>query len=390
MVAFTKEVAVRFTLDNWHTTSEVACKHVTSLPSLPPPFPNPHTEGDKAVINSTWDRFSFLINLEDYERKLHEKTMWFVARYTVPGVGEWWDNNSGKNYSVGFKKTGNTSSAATDPARTSPVVGNSQQRTFSAPPTLKGTPTTEAVQAVVHGIKPQAPPGKITLPPAHFRSHRASMPPRPSPPIRHNSSPQPMMLSSLAGSRSAATALYASVPSKLNLMNYAAPTSTTPRQVTPTRDFVGLAEAGVPPEKSKGSVTQQMNIIGGMPATAPKYEQSWAPSNNSSTQSLSDSTPPPLYTALPSASELEKQRAKDIVSSPPSSLANDSTYAAFVKQWCFVQSPTPSPNVTPPMSGGSSSAGTPRPSAGSTWLDAFSGLYGGAGVRSDSPMLASM
>ena len=45
-----------------------------------------------------------MIKLEDFERKLQDKTMWLVVRYTVPGVGEWWDNNSGMNYRVNFKK----------------------------------------------------------------------------------------------------------------------------------------------------------------------------------------------------------------------------------------------------------------------------------------------
>ncbi|KAH8105703.1 hypothetical protein DFH11DRAFT_1550216 [Phellopilus nigrolimitatus] len=50
-------------------------------------------------------------------------------------------------------------------ARLSPVMGNSQQRTFSAPSTLKGTSTTPALQATAHGTQvpsarffPHAPP----------------------------------------------------------------------------------------------------------------------------------------------------------------------------------------------------------------------------------------
>ena len=54
-----------------------------------------------------WDRFGWQIKLEDVtERRLAEKTMYLVARYTAQGEGggEWWDNNAGANYRVVFKK----------------------------------------------------------------------------------------------------------------------------------------------------------------------------------------------------------------------------------------------------------------------------------------------
>ena len=67
-IHFEKNVVVRFTLDDWQTTSEVVCKHVVSLPGLPPPFPRAHTIGDYAgqlAEGQTedsgvpqWDRFS--------------------------------------------------------------------------------------------------------------------------------------------------------------------------------------------------------------------------------------------------------------------------------------------------------------------------------------------
>jgi hypothetical protein len=107
-VAYEKHVAVRFTLDDWQTTSEVLARHAASLRSLPPGL-EPRTVGDAISAISTdssalWDRFVFTIRLEDYIHKLHEKVLWLVARFsTGTGNGEWWDNNGGRNYRVGFR-----------------------------------------------------------------------------------------------------------------------------------------------------------------------------------------------------------------------------------------------------------------------------------------------
>ena len=97
-VTFEKQVALRFTLDDWQTTSEVICKHASSLSHLPPPFPRSRTVGDAIgrLANGEsgpqefkWDRFSFVIHLELYEHKLTEHNVVFVGRFTAPGVGEW-------------------------------------------------------------------------------------------------------------------------------------------------------------------------------------------------------------------------------------------------------------------------------------------------------------
>jgi hypothetical protein len=114
-LAYHKHVAVRFTLDDWHTTSEVSARYVESLGTLPIALA-PRTLGDAISIISPshrggeklgplWDRFRFTIRLEDYAHNLQERVLWMVARYTVPvsGGGEWWDNNGGKNYRVVFR-----------------------------------------------------------------------------------------------------------------------------------------------------------------------------------------------------------------------------------------------------------------------------------------------
>ncbi|KZT27531.1 carbohydrate-binding module family 21 protein [Neolentinus lepideus HHB14362 ss-1] len=167
-LSFEKTVAVRFTLDDWQTTSEVLCKHVVSLPSLPPPFPGTRTVGDAVGIVAShsprsrvsddggeplWDRFSFVVRLEDYEHRLNERTLFMVARYTAPGVGEWWDNNDGRNYKVGFKKTTTPAPAPTHAEPSSPVLSASQQGSFRAPSTLRSTPVTRG------DVKPAANSG---------------------------------------------------------------------------------------------------------------------------------------------------------------------------------------------------------------------------------------
>ncbi|PCH34353.1 hypothetical protein WOLCODRAFT_87441 [Wolfiporia cocos MD-104 SS10] len=174
-VAFEKHVAVRFTLDDWQTTSEVTARYVVSLPSLPPPFPQPtRTLGDVVAFaeegKSGWDRFSFTIRLEDYEYKLVERTLFLAVRYTPVGVGEFWDNNSSQNYRVGFRRvhahpahapiTPSAFSAAAMFPSTGPTFqghGHSQQRTFSAPTTLRTTPTTGVVQYQSHHHHQAAP-----------------------------------------------------------------------------------------------------------------------------------------------------------------------------------------------------------------------------------------
>jgi Carbohydrate/starch-binding module (family 21) len=151
-LAYEKTVAVRFTLDEWHTTCEVAAWHVESLPALPwgilqagsgldasvgsPSDGESNSnsnsnaelsrEEEAEAMDPVWDRFGFVISLEGYASTLEQRSMWLVARYVVPtppgplttdvlgldhsvGVGgggaggEWWDNNMGKNYRVGFR-----------------------------------------------------------------------------------------------------------------------------------------------------------------------------------------------------------------------------------------------------------------------------------------------
>ncbi|KAN0134337.1 putative phosphatase regulatory subunit domain containing protein [Lactarius tabidus] len=106
-IAFEKSIGVRFTLDAWTTVSEVLATYsgrVSTLETLVGTNQG-KTIGDLigAFPESTWDRFNFAIKLEDYETHLWQRTLFLVVRYSAPGAGEWWDNNSGDNYRVTFR-----------------------------------------------------------------------------------------------------------------------------------------------------------------------------------------------------------------------------------------------------------------------------------------------
>lgn len=87
-LAFQKYVTCRFTLDYWKTTSEVAGDYVTEVGRRD--LPDQH------------DRFNFSIKLSDLAN-LESKTLYFCIRYNVNGQ-EFWDNNSGTNFQIDFKK----------------------------------------------------------------------------------------------------------------------------------------------------------------------------------------------------------------------------------------------------------------------------------------------
>ncbi|KAF7359149.1 CBM21 domain-containing protein [Mycena sanguinolenta] len=84
-IAFDKWVAVRFTFDDWQTTSEVTARYSHSL------------SGGKV------DVFSFTIRLNDLLARIEGKVMILAVRYSSAGR-EMWDNNGGGNYRARFKR----------------------------------------------------------------------------------------------------------------------------------------------------------------------------------------------------------------------------------------------------------------------------------------------
>jgi hypothetical protein len=83
-IAFEKRVAIRFTLDNWQTTSEVVARYA----------------GPCAAALATHDRFAFVVKLHDLLPG-RERMLLFAIRY-ASGGRDMWDNNAGKDYRLRF------------------------------------------------------------------------------------------------------------------------------------------------------------------------------------------------------------------------------------------------------------------------------------------------
>ncbi|KAI9831646.1 MAG: hypothetical protein M1826_003255 [Phylliscum demangeonii] len=99
-LAFHKSVAVRFTLDYWKTTSEVAADYNHDV---------------RRRAGDGQDRFNFRIKLAD-QVNLEHKTLFFCVRYNVDGK-EFWDNNDAMNFQVTFRKVAPSSSSSSSSSR---------------------------------------------------------------------------------------------------------------------------------------------------------------------------------------------------------------------------------------------------------------------------------
>lgn len=249
--------------------------------------------------------FSFTIRLEDYESKLADRTLFLVARFNSPD-GEWWDNNDHHNYRVGFRKAVSASlsplarpvaSAFTvkdgerekDSSRvTIPslpqhlLTPTSQQRSFSAPNTLRYTPMTGAL-AGIPVVSSSSPNKASPVPPMLVRSMSSPYPPSPSPPQPVDRQPPalapaftnplqhiPRPTSPTARETAARTGSY--IRRRLSLSNYVAPGN------SPTEEKKEVIEEQKKEEATKGLVTPPTTPPGtvrmkgvGLPSSLPRF-----------------------------------------------------------------------------------------------------------------------
>ncbi|KAL7424875.1 hypothetical protein Q5752_000561 [Cryptotrichosporon argae] len=220
-IAFSKWVAVRFTLDNWQTVSEVSGQHVMHIPA-------------QATGDEGWDRFAFSIKLEDYKRNIDERELHLCVRYTAEGT-EHWDSNNGRNYSFTFKRA----APRQRPARpVNTVFGGNFMRVNDPLPPRQGRGTTSKSLSHNGTTKPWSFPN---------RTDTASPVPAPPPPASFRPPPVP------------------DVHTHLNLSRWIAPSS-PPQSPPKAAPLFSLASAplGLAPETSAAS---PMAIVNGHPAT---------------------------------------------------------------------------------------------------------------------------
>ena len=91
-IAYDKNVAVRFTFDNWKTISERSAYY------------NDRENDGTIPKEDGMDRFTFILTLQDFVNiDLMHQSMTFCIRYNVANQ-EFWDNNSGTNFLIDFHK----------------------------------------------------------------------------------------------------------------------------------------------------------------------------------------------------------------------------------------------------------------------------------------------
>lgn len=342
-LAYEKHVAVRFTLDDWQTVSEVRAQYVVSVPSLPPVFSlsssSKTTVGDLIALGQDkrgWDRFSFLIRLEDYAHSLGSRVLWLAARYRLHSThlspvedpassGEWWDNNNGGNYRIAFRVARPTSSRIRreiTPELTIPSMAILPREhalgSFASP--LNSSPTKDGKEKV--SLLSRS--GKLCLP--NYAAPPVVSPVSPSsstsslPKQRSDSPPSSPLLAQRP-------ALHVSVTQSLDCDSPSPPSSTLST-----------------PSASPNIIPRVM--IGGHPANyacpQPAHVDDW------------EWMAPPTQAMMlkpPTTRKSVTDGLSAALGSPGSEgLSGDSLYDAFVTRWCFAQGSSTAGSYHGPLS----------------------------------------
>ncbi|KAG2140194.1 carbohydrate-binding module family 21 protein [Suillus clintonianus] len=371
-LAYEKHVAVRFTLDEWQTVSEVRAQFVASVPSLPSAFSlsasSKTTVGDLVALdanNTGWDRFSFMIRLEDYAHSLGSRVLWLAARYRLhsthvvsstevsgPG-GEWWDNNNGGNYRVAFRTARptpnrvrrDTAPESTVPSMATIPTSRDQHAPGSFVPQFSSSPTLAFGHDMTFLSSPTRDGKEKVLLPS--RSGKLRLPNYAAPPVVSPVSP--------TSSATSVPAQRSNSPPSLSSSTQR-PALQVPVSQSHDYDSPSPASSTLSTPSASPNIVPRV-MIGGHPANYARPEQShiddweWmAPptravmSKRPSVQrSVTDGPAGLSGSGVPGL----PARAKSS-SGPPGSdgLSGDSLYNAFVTRWCFAQG-TPTAGASP-------------------------------------------
>lgn len=328
-IAFEKSIGVRFTLDEWTTVSEVIATYSGSVSPLEDLVGTNQgkTIGDLigSLPESNWDRFNFAIKLEDYEAYLWQRTLFLVVRYSAPGAGEWWDNNSGGNYRITFR---------------------AHSASVQQPERKRGVPIPSA-STFLMGVCPPTP--LMSRVAVHEEPRPTFSPPRPPIISRSVSSPVPVSLN--PGLR-------------LNLRHYAAPAPHPRTQVIP------VDAPRMPPSSSEASrvvFSGEATLTPPETPTSPKKEfipdkdevdEGFATGSEDDNAETCPDSRPQLSLNISSPSPVTLLRATPLSPNPsppprqqgPFSPIRDpfsprtgagggDSYAALIREWCFAQGP---------------------------------------------------
>jgi len=327
-IVFEKHVGVRFTLDDWTTVSEVLASYSGPVAAMETLAGASHgkTVGDLIGPSAAvrWDRFNFAIKLEDYEAYLWQRTLFLVIRYSAPGAGEFWDNNSDQNYRISFRSH---AGPAQPERRRGMGVPSTTPFLMSASP---ASPLTSRISAHDQPrptfVSPQRPP---TIP-------RSASLPIPAPNtsglrlnLRHYAAPAPSPLS----------------PIPTNLPLPPPPSGLGLQRVVPG----GQSTIPTPPETptlTKGPAHDKEEVDEGF-ATGSEEDGAETPPAIRPHLSLKISPPTPVslrqtpVSPTPSPPPRHQGPFSPREPFPPKSAAgpDDSTYATLIREWCFAQGP---------------------------------------------------
>ncbi len=325
-IVFEKSIGVRFTLDEWTTVSEVLATYSGPVGALETLVGTNQgkTVGDLigAFPESKWDRFNFAIKLEDYEAHLWQRTLFLVVRYSAPGAGEWWDNNSGDNYRVAFR------------SHSGPVQ-----------PERKRGATVPSTAPLMLSV---CPPSPLTSRVAVHEEPRPTFSPPQRPPIIPRSISSPVPVTGL----------------RLNLRHYAAPSS-IPRTVSPlgaprapssseaSRVVCGGQSATLTPPETP--TLDKKELIPDKDEVDEGFATGSEDGDNAETRSdsrpqlalkISSPSPVPILRASPvSPTPSPPPRQHGPFSpirepfSPRVGGGGGDSYATLIREWCFAQGP---------------------------------------------------